>query len=308
MNRARPRLLIRVLLAWTSALAVSAGYLALLSAIAPEILLREGVRNHNDLYRLAEKNNRQVRRLRWVLPAAEKIRLLDEAVAALEEATAQRPESQYYFWFLGQNLYLRAQQEDSANPVHLDRALDALHKSWDLTHREWDKPGVFLARHYSRNDRPAQAEEILNHIVSIHPQSPEAYSILLDLYFEQDRNDEALALLQAKRDNLSLSVSDQDRIGDLYLKKGDYPAAIEIYKNLVTGGGGNSRHFLLLAGALRTVGEFEESFRILRDFIEPLKRDKTLRPASSFGLKSYPKELFPPLSYLWLEGKLKPLP
>lgn len=308
MNRTTFKFPFRILMVWIIGMVLAGGYFAVLDRIAPEILLREGETNHSDLYSLAERINQRVRRLRWVLPTDEKIRLLDEAIAALEKATAQRPNSQYYFWFLGQNLYLRAQLEEPSNPILIDRALEAFDTSWELTDREWEKPGVILARHYAENDQPQRAEEILERLLSVHPQSPQLYAGLLDLYLSQGRDSEAISLLNEKGESLSLTVSDRDRIAGVHLRNRDYPAAIEVLNNLVAGGGGSSRHRLTLAAALKAVGRIEESFGALRDFIEPLKRDHALRPAVAYGLERYPLELFPPLSYLWLEGKLGPLP
>jgi tetratricopeptide (TPR) repeat protein len=294
----------RLLFLWICALILSAAYFIGLYRIAPAILIREGRANHSDLYALADKNYRRVRELRWVLPAEEKNRLLDEAIDALEEATKQRPESRDYRWYLGSTLYLRAHQLDPPDSTLIARALEEVTSLWESTGRDWEKPGAFLADHYAKYGDREQAISILEHLLMVHPGSGDTYSALLDLYLAQNRKEEAVKLLLLKEQKTSLSMSDLDRLSLLFFERGDFSAAIDTLNRLVSGGAGDTRRLFLLAAAHRGIADFDAAFRILRETLNGLRFGTKFPSAQSYSLPRFPEGVFPTLAYLLLERRL----
>jgi eukaryotic-like serine/threonine-protein kinase len=166
----------------------------------------------------------------------------DDAVAAYERALRLDPNN-YFAWY--------GKSESLRNARHYSRA----HASLEEAIRRFPQEATLVAElgvlHYEEGDLTA-AEQAFRRSIKLQPDSVTAYANLNGILVAQNRNDEALRVLQQGLQVRPSAVL-YSNLGTALFFRGDYIAAAAAYENAVSptrGGSGNYLYWANLGDAL----------------------------------------------------------
>ena len=109
-----------------------------------------------------------------------------------------------------------------------------------------------------RNGQLTQACDLYKEILKSEPENDEVWDLLGVLYCQAERFDEAEDCI-LKAIEIRPLIYYISNLAQLYLKKGDFPAAIKYYGNLISGKGDNYENRFNLAMAYKNNNELDKA-------------------------------------------------
>jgi len=181
----------------------------------------------------------------------------NEAVAAYRQAATLQPKDQESYLSAG---LLLEKQDKFADAEHEYKQALALGPSSDAL--------TGLANIYMRGHRLPEAEAELHKLVAAHPEQGDAYIQLGRVLAAEDKNDEAIAALQAGATLAPAEVSLQREVADLYVTAKKYDQAEASYRTLIAGSPNDATLHQSLGKALLEEKKFVDA---QKEFLEAVK-------------------------------------
>lgn len=156
-----------------------------------------------------------------------------EAVAEANEILKRDPNDLATHRLLAR-IYFRSLGDMTASGVQPEAVAKAI-AEYSEVHRldpEDREASLWLARLYHLHNEPAKAEGVLRSMLKEDPDSEPAAEQLTQLLLDQNKADEAIALLKGMTDHSS-SATLHDLLGDAYTQTHDYANAEEAYRKAV---------------------------------------------------------------------------
>lgn len=200
------------------------------------------------------------------------IRLANQALQQdANNLAAHRLLARVYIHELGQGSASTTQNQTIAAAVEQLEAVQRLDPS-DIESQLW------LAHLYGFQNKPEQAEKELQSILNHSPDNPSALGQLSQLYLDEGRPQDAIALLK----NAVASSGDAelyDLLGNAYVKTHDYPRAQEAFEQAVSLDPDEPSHRHGLAQAYLSNGKYQEALQQFQQLtkMEPDSAENYLR-------------------------------